>query len=195
MSLFDPVFILVALGTLGAILVIVFKLVTGKFRAAGRVALVWLGVLTTYMAVVVIVAAASPGTQLAMNQDDCSDDWCMAVTHVAIAPKPDGAEVTVTFRVSSIARRVTQRERGVTVWVRDTDGRHYDGDAGPHDEPFDRPVGPGETFTTTRTFLLPPGAQPADVVLTRGGGLPFPGCCVIADPNSLLHRKTAVRIS
>jgi hypothetical protein len=192
MTLFDLLFIVLALAAVVSLVVAAGAALTGHRRTAGRVLMRLAGAAVTYLAVVYAVALASSAPVLALGEDNCSDDWCMAVT--AVREVPDAAERTydVTFRLSSRARRVSQRERGVLVYMRDAGGRRYEGESGPADAPFDVQLGPSETVTTHRRFVLPPGAAARDVVLTRGG-IPFPACFIIGEASELLH-PAAVRI-
>lgn len=165
---------------------------TGHRAAAGRVLRRLAVAAVSYLAVVIAVALAVPGRVLALGEDDCSDDWCIAVTAGRPASGTDANTWDVTFRLSSRARRVSQRERGVLAYVRDGDGRRYDGERGPSDPPFDVRLDPSQVRFTHRRFILPAGASPREVVLTRAG-IPFPGCCIIGEANGLLH-PAAVRL-
>lgn len=162
-------------------------------RAAARRLLRRLAVAAVgYLAVVVATALAVPGRVLALGEDDCSDDWCIAVTDGRPAPGTDANTWDVTFRLSSRARRVSQSERGVLAYVRDGAAHRYDGERGPSDPPFDVRLDPSQVLFTHRRFLLPAGAAPREVVLTRAG-IPFPGCCIIGEASDLLH-PVAVRL-
>jgi hypothetical protein len=165
----------------------------GRRRAAGRI-LGRLGIaIAAYFGALLGVSLVSPARTLAVGQNDCSDDWCMAVTEAGPIRGPEGPAFQATFRLSSRAGRATQRELGVRVYLRDENGRRYDPEPSEDQPPFDVQLGPLQQVRTSRRFVVPAGARILDVVLTRAG-LPFPGCCIIGDADSLLHRRTAVRL-
>jgi len=191
MTVFDLLFVILFLATVVTLLIAAARAATGRAPAAGRI-LKRLGVsAVAYLAIVYAVALLSPGQRLALGENTCSDDWCIAVTD-ARPVATDPSTLDVTFRVSSRARRVSQRERFVLVYLRDDHGRRIDGDAGPADVPFDVRLEPSETVMTHRRFVLPAGSLPGAVVLTRGG-FPFPGGLIIGEATSLIH-PTSVRL-
>lgn len=193
MTPFDLLFLLVFLGLVVALLVAAVRALRGRFGAALQLLKrAGLGA-AAYMGVVVAVALVAPGRSLGLGENDCSDDWCIAVAGVRQVPGASSAVYEVTFRVSSRARRASQRERDVLVYLRDAQGHRYQAEAGPSEAPFDVLLAPLETVTTVRRFDLPRGTHAADVVVARGG-MRFPLCCIVADPNSLFHRKTAFPI-
>jgi len=186
MTLFDLLFIFLFLGMVGSLLFAVAAAATGRRSAAGKVLKRLAGAALAFLAVVYGVAIVSSGRVLAVGEDQCSDDWCIAVSGVQQGSDPAERTVNVTFRLSSHARRVSQRERGVVVYVRDVNGRHYQGESGPSDPPFDVRLSPQETVLTHRRFVLPRGASARDIVITHGG-IAFPGCCIIGEATGLLH--------
>jgi hypothetical protein len=192
MTPFDLLFIVLALAAAGSLVVAAGAAVTGHRRTAGKILRRLAGAAATYLAVVYAVALASSARVLALGEDECSDDWCIAVTDVREVPNSAESTYDVTFRLLSRARRASQRERGVLVYMRDAGGRRYVGESGPAAAPFDVQLGPSETVTTHRRFFLPQGATARDIVLTHGG-IPFPGCCIIGEANGLLH-PAAVRL-
>lgn len=136
------------------------------------------------MAVLIAVSLLSSQGVIPAGQDRCFDDWCMAVGRVSVS---GGTSYAVTLRISSRALRVTQRETGVRVQVKDGEGRTYDPQPESGQPPLSAAIGPGESFETTRVFDLPAGAH--DVVLIRSDG-PSPGWFVIGDGASLFHKPT-----
>ena len=189
---FDLLFVLLALAALVSLLGAGVAALTGHRAAAGRIVRRLAVAAVSYLVLVAAVALVVPGRMLGLGEDDCSDDWCIAVTDGRPAPGTVANTWDVTFRLSSRARRVSQRERSVLVCVRDGAGRRYDGERGPSDAPFDVRLDPSQVLFTRRRFFLPAGAAPREVVLTRAG-IPFPGCCIIGEANALLH-PTAVRL-
>ena len=192
-TLSDLVFLLTSLSLVIALVAAAAATVRGRHRTALHILFAVSVTSVAYMGVVAGVALVQPGRALAPGESDCSDDWCIAVTKVTHEDGPSGRVYHAEFRLSSRARRATQRELHVLVYLRGTDGKRYPAEAGSADAPFDVRLGPLETVRTERRFSLPLSAHAADIVITRGG-LPFPGCCIIGDPNSVLHKRTALRI-
>jgi hypothetical protein len=183
---FDILFILLFVAVVGSLLYALAAAATGHRSTAGKLLRRLAATVLAYLAVVYVVAVLSSGRVLALDENKCSDDWCIAVSGVREGPESSARMYDVTFRLSSRARRISQRERGVVVYMRDANGRRYDGESGPADAPFDVRLGPQETVVTHRRFFLPRAASARDVVITRGG-FPFPGCCIIGEATGLLH--------
>jgi len=80
------------------------------------------------------------------------------------------------------------------VYLRDERGGRYAPVTEVGAVPFDTLLQPGETVAATRRFLVPAEARVAGLVVARGGGGWFPGCCIIGEQGSLLHRRTIVKL-
>jgi hypothetical protein len=104
----------------------------------------------------------------------------------------DDSSTVVAFRVSSRARRVTQRERFVVVYLRDARGSRYDPDPAPDQPPFDVSLAPGEKVLTKRVFRVPRNARGLGVIVTRAGDVPFPRCCIIG--TGIFHKEPIVAL-
>ncbi|HJZ70185.1 MAG TPA: hypothetical protein VKE51_00515 [Vicinamibacterales bacterium] len=189
MTLFDVLFIGLFLTAVASVFVAAGAAITGRRRTASTILRRLIVGSAAYLAVVYAVALASPGRRLALGEDDCSDDWCIAVVESRAVAGTDVATIEVTFRVSSRARRVSQRERGVLVYLRDDRGRRVEAAAGPNDVPFDVRLEPRETVLTRRRFALEKDASPRTITLTRSG-VPFPACLIIGEATALLHPTT-----
>lgn len=87
----------------------------------------------------------------------------------------------VEFEISSRARRITQRERFVAVYLRDGDGHRCDPTGAADQPPFDTPLRPRQSLSTHRIFVVPDDVHVLGVVVTREGDLAFPRCCVIGE--------------
>ena len=189
MTLFDLLFIVLFLM---GVVVLVSALVTA-LRGHGAAALRQLRTLAlvtlAYMAIVAAVSLVMPRSEVAVGENQCSDDWCIAVDDA----KPlDDSSAVVTFRVSSRARRVTQRERFVVVYLRDSVGRRYDPDPAPDQPPFDVELLPGAKVLTKRVFRVPRNTRGLGVIITRAGDVPFPRCCIIG--TGIFHKEPIVAL-
>jgi hypothetical protein len=193
-TIFDLLFLVLALTLAGAIVTAGIAAVRGRGGGARRIVKRAAIGLAAYFAVVVAVSLASPRRRGRIGEDRCSDDWCIAVTAVKRDSIPGGIRYEVTFRLSSRARGISQRERFVVAYLRDAAGRRYDARPDSTSPPFDVLLAPLQALTTTRAFDLPTDARDVGVVVAREGGGNFPGCCIIGDENSLLHKRSIARL-
>jgi len=195
MSIFDLLFIAAFFGVLGALIFVAVSACRGHWtQAATR--LKWLGAfVATYFAVVVVVSVVSPQRVFAVGHERCFDDWCIAVADVHASLGKDVASHAVTFRISSRARRVAQRERGWIAYVFDDSGRRFDAQAVTNAVPFDVLLQPGQSIDTVRVFETPLDARHLGLVLAHEGGYHFPGCCIIGEDGSFFHKRTVVQLN
>jgi hypothetical protein len=193
-TLFDLVFAVVFLASCGAILAAGVAALRGRRRRAAAIAR-WLAiVLGAYFFVVAAVAVASPQRSIPLGETQCSDDWCIAADSVHRDVTPAAVTYTIGFRLSSRARRVAQRERFVVTYLHTGDGRRINAVRDATDVPFDTLLTPGQTIRATRRFIVASPAREVGLILAREGGLRFPGCCIISDENSFLHKRSIVRL-
>ena len=198
MTLFDLLFILVFLSCVVCVIWAAWNAIRGRRDTA-----VWilkrLGILVAaYLATVAVVALASPRRVIPLGQEQCADDWCIAVVKAVRWPSQDSLAITV--RVSSHARRVEQSAPDATVYVLDSQGRSYEVSAAGQRQ-YEAVNGtqpalsvrlhPAEAITTTRVFDVPAAAPEPALVLVHGG---WPGFFVIGDSNSILHKRTVLRL-
>jgi hypothetical protein len=182
MTPFDLVFILVFFTTVFLTGRIAVAAVRGRRALASQRLRFLVSGLTAYMLVVLLVGVLTPRQELPLGHAQCSDDWCIAVTHVATQPGAQAERrVDIEFQLSSRARRITQRERFVVVYLRDTDGHRYDPTPSADEPPFDILLGPGQSLSTHRVFIVPDSVHDLGVVVTREGDFAFPRCCIIGD--------------
>ena len=207
MTIFDLVFILVFLGTV-AVLVSVLVTALRGFRMRALRRLLALGsYLAVYLAIVVTVSLLSPRREFRIGQDECFDDWCLAVEKAQFAStvgqaatlrSTRGVFCIVTLRVSSRALGRAQAAPDAAVHLLDDRERVY------HPSPEAQqayeasfgstpPLGsrlqPGASFQSVRVFELPADADNLGLVVDHGG---WPGRFVIGDANSLLHKRTVI---
>jgi hypothetical protein len=183
MTLADLLFIVLFLAAVVTLVVALTALGRGRRRAAVNILARLAAAAAVYVTVVYAVALVSPPRRLALNEDLCSDDWCMAVAGVRRLPGASALEVT--FRLSSRARHIRQRELGVLVYLRAEAGRRIEATARAGEPPFDVQLGPSESVMTRRRFPIASGATPRTLVLTRAAL--FPGCLIIGEATALVH--------
>jgi hypothetical protein len=192
MSPFDLLFILLFLISVVTLLTAAVAAIRGR-RAAGILG-VWTICVAIYLAGVAAVALATPQRVYAVGEDRCFDDWCIAVESADRSPAPQGILYTVTLRVSSRARRVTQREKGANVYLTDDRGRRFDATPDPSATPLDVSLEPGQAVRAKRTFLVPTDAHDVGLAFFHEGSSCFPGCFIIGEDSNPLHKHAVVRL-
>ena len=190
MTLFDLLFAASFLTVTAAGAVAAALAIRGKRRKSFRLIVGIATYVVVYLLAEVVVSVASPPRDFRLNERQCFDDWCFAAEHVDRHPDGERHVYTVTFRISSRARRRQQRERGVGVYLLDDRGRRYEPKSDAQAVPFSRLLQPGASYVATRQFAAPADATILGVVLTHGK---FPGIFIISDDNSFLHRPSIVR--
>jgi hypothetical protein len=192
--IFDTLFIVVVLASVVTVLTVLINLVRGRRQQAARLLAKYGVCLAIYLSVVILVSLASPQRVLGLGENRCSDDWCIAVEDIARSTSPLGAEYVVTFRMSSRARRASQRENGVVVYLVDQKGRRYGPAEDPAAVPFNVLLQPGQAVTTIRRFSVSNGSGKLGVVVSREGSNSIPGRFIIGDDTSLFHKPPIVRV-
>jgi hypothetical protein len=192
MTLGDLAFIAMVLFTLIQLGRAVWAGIARKFIIAlaclKKLGIGWAG----YWVALLLVSLLSARRTLSLGEDYCSDDWCIAVVSVADTRAASGRSVSAAFRLSSAARRVSQREKFVIAYAVMRDGRRIEAKAEPDQPPFDVMLGPQQSIMTLRLFLGVAAADVAAIEITREGGCNFPRCCIIGEDDSLLHKRTWV---
>jgi len=190
MNIFDLLFIALALVLVVTLITAAIVAVSGKGAKALRM-LRRLGIgAVIYMGIVLLVSAVTKPRVLSEGEPQCNDDWCIAVDGAKTSLSGSSEDYDVTLRVFSRALRITQRENGASVYLRDSQGRKFYPDIDPNQPPLNVQLGPGESVMTNRTFHLPQDARDVSVIVAHGG---FPGCLVIGE-NNWLHGPDSVRL-
>jgi hypothetical protein len=194
MSIFDLLFILLFFASIATLLTAAVLAVRGRGTRALRILRVYAIGFGLYMGIVLAVALATPRRILNLPEDRCFDDWCAAVQNVDRTPSATGVSYIVTLRLSSRARRVSQRARGSYVYLSDDRGRRFDPSPDAAEPPFDVLLDPGQAVETKRSFTVPNDAREIGAVVVHEGSYCFPGCFIIGDEANPLHKRTIVRL-
>jgi len=191
MTIFDLVFILLFLVSVVTLLTAAVTLMRG-YRAKALIILKrWTICFALYMAIVTVTALAAPQRVIHLGEAHCFDDWCLTVDHA----DRQATTYAVTLRVSSRARRVAQREKGVHVYLLDRQGRRFDPAPDPSAIPLNVLLEPGEADETKRSFTVPDDARDVGLVVAHEGSFCFPGCFIIGDDGNPLHKRTVVPLA
>lgn len=204
MSLFDLLFILCFVSAVITLIRIGYLAIRRRFRDAGRVLIRLTVCVVVYMLVLVGFSLAEPQREVPIGTTRCFDDWCLTVEQATRqttigTTKAAGTFVVVTIRVSSRAKRITQRENDLYIYLIDESGRRFEispagqqalvqtGLAG---QPMTSFVGPGASFESRVAFDVPPNARHLGLVKASHGW--FPVRLIINEPGSWLHKPTIV---
>ena len=174
MSIFDLLFLALALLTAVTLLAALYQLLRGRLARSWRILRNLLIGAAIYFAIVAGTSLVLPRRYFNFKEPDCFDDWCISVD--AIAPlRPQGANASylVTLSLISRAKRISQRERNVVVYLTDASGKRYDPAPSSADVPISSLLAPGDSIQATRRFNLPTGVRPVGVVIDHEGGFPI----------------------
>ncbi len=173
MTLFDLLFILAVLAAVVSLMTASVQLVL-RHRDRAKRTLRRIGVSAgLYLLVVTLVSIVLPRDILRIGRPQCFDDWCISADTVTLVSSPLNKSYRVGFRVSSKAGRVSQRERGVTVYLIDQDNNRYDPSLDPTIARFDTLLAPGDFVEIDRVFTIPLTAENVGLVITHEGGFPI----------------------
>jgi hypothetical protein len=211
MTIFDVLFVALCLATVTAVITVFAQLFRRRSRQAVRVLAVYAVCLALYLCALIAVSLTAPQRVLAIGEDRCFDDWCIAVDAVDTTDvlgqgedeiTADGAFYIVTLRLSNHGRGRPQRASSTAVRLRDGRGRIYD--VSPRgQEAYESVHGPavpltatlevGTPVVTVRVFELPADAGSLGLTVEHPEGF-GPGRFVISDESSFLHKPTLIRL-
>jgi len=191
LSIFDLLFILVVLTSAATLLVALTAALRGHFNRAGKILRNWAICAAAYIAIAFLVSFLLPRRVLNLHDLQCSDDWCIAVENVTRTPAAPEISVHIELRLSSRARRVSQRENGIIVYLTDDRGRRYHPAPDPSAIPFNVLLEPGQSVIASRSFKVPGDAVSLNLVVTHEGGFPI-GRFIIG--RSPFDKSTVVRL-
>jgi hypothetical protein len=173
MNLFEPLFLLLVLVTVGTLITTAVLAGRGKVARAGRI-LRRLGIgAGVYFVIVIAVSIFSPQRIYRVGDPQCFDDWCIEVVGAQWPGPPAVGRYEVTLRLSNRARRVPMGEKGTVVYLIDAQGRRHDPLPEGADVPLDVMLQPGESITAKRTFDVPRDTPNLGLVYRHQGGFPI----------------------
>ena len=193
MGIFDLLFILVFLASAATLLAALFLAVRGRGARARAWLCGWAIGAAAYLGIVAVSSAFWPRRVLHVGERRCFDDWCIAVENAVRRPANGQVAYRFNLRLSSTARRVSQREFGLAVYLSDDRGRRYDPVPNQSDVPFSVPLAPRESVTTARLFEVPADAHTLGLVIAHEGGFQM-GWLIIGE-EAWFHKPTIVRLS
>jgi len=173
MNIFDLLFLALFLAAVVALLAAGVYALRGKFRRALPL-LKQLGIgAAIYFCVVIGVSLLSSRRTFAIGADQCFDDWCVRVENYRMIPGNGSKDYVVNLRVSSRAKRISQREKNLAVYLTDESGERYDPVKERSAGDFSVLLGPGESAAVSRSFVIPAATKHVGVVIAHEGGFPI----------------------
>jgi hypothetical protein len=194
-SLFDLLFLIVALLSLVVVATLIVLLVRKRRKLAVTVAGLYAIFIAIYLLTGIAVSYATPQSLLAVGDAWCFDDWCLTVVKATRVSESPDAVYRIDFAISSRAQRISQRANYAWIYLLDEEGRQYSADTDAANVPLDIQLGPGEIVTASRTFKVP--ANIHKLYLVTGHGSPYCGAMsflVIGESGCLSHKPTAIPI-
>jgi hypothetical protein len=173
MQLSDLVFILLFLTAVVTLLAAVWFALRRQFARSRRILFRLSAGAAIYMAIVVVTSLVLPRRVLSVGDPQCFDDWCVSIPAFRRVPETNRVAYGVDLRLFSRARRVSQRERNLAVYLTDNRGRRYDPVADQNAAALDVLLGPQESVVVSRSFAVPTEAQDVGAVVTHEGGFPI----------------------
>jgi hypothetical protein len=173
LTLFDLILIAVFLASVVTLCTAAGLAVFGSAALALRILRVYAICIGAYLAIVLVVSLTQPREILAVGQDKCFDDWCIGVQDFNRSTSSPNTIYHVTIRLSSTAKRVSQRENGVVVYLRDARGRRFDPVPVASDVPLNSLLLAQQSITAMRVFTIPADAEDVGLVIAHEGGFPI----------------------
>ena len=194
MTIFDLLFVIIVLASVATLATVTAIALRGLFRQVVKLLTIYGICLILYLGVIIVVSLASPQRVLAFGENRCFDDWCIAIDEIVRSNSPTKAEYTVSLRVSNRARRVSQRENGLVVYMVDEKGQRYAPAMEASATPFNVLLQPGESIIIPRVFRVSGASGQLVLIVEHEGLTRFPGMFIIGDDSSLFHKPIIVHL-
>jgi hypothetical protein len=156
----------------------------------------WLvGVWVVYLSVVIGVSLGQGQRVVGLGEPQCFDEICFRVIRVEEVPGfliRDGRRLLrVSVQLTNKGRKA-QRERSIRAYLVDRQGRRWEMSAGVNGVELTARVAGGDSVVSEPVFKVAADASGLGLVLTHGQWQP--GLLVIGNSDSLLHRKTVMKL-
>jgi hypothetical protein len=165
-------------------------------RQRVRQGVAWLvAVWVVYLCVVIGVSLGQGQRVVAVGEPQCFDEMCFRVIRVEEVPGfliRDGRRLfRVSVQVTNRGRKA-QRDKLIRAYLVDGQGRRWEMSPGVSGVQLTARVAGGGSVVSEPVFKVAGDASGLGLVLTHGRWQP--GLLVIGDSDSLLHKKTVVRL-
>ncbi len=159
---------------------------------AARRGRVCMWIVMPYVAALMLVSMLTPRTVISIGDGYCWDLWCVGVERVSASPEGQNTLYTARVRLFSDANRVPTSRAKNFLYAIDEQGRRFPVFQNRPELPLDITIHPGESVTTSLSFLAP--AKASKLYLTgEEAAMPWVYLYFGSDLNPL-HRRTLLRI-
>jgi len=193
-SIFDLIFLLSVLISVVTPIFAAIAGIRGRRGGALRILCWWGTGVLIYLASALLVSFAAPQRVIAIGDPWCFDDWCLTVEGVKPAAAGDAVAYQVALRISSEARRVSQRAQGAWIYLIDDAGHRYAPDSDPSVVPLDVRLGPQESVATSRTFRVPGNVAHLGLITGHGGPYCRMEVLIIGSGGCVFNKPAMIRI-
>jgi hypothetical protein len=182
---------------LGAVILVLASaalIASGKSRRAVKTLLACAALVATYTLAVIAVSLWTPQKIVRVGDSYCVDVWCIGID--AVTPKPFGQETVykVYVRIFSDANRVRTSAKGASLYLVDERRRRFPLVKDPSVIPFDVTLEPGQSVTTSLTFVAAADARQLFLTGDTRSEPPFWVRLYFGSDDSLLHKRTLLRV-
>jgi hypothetical protein len=186
--------LMVVSGAVITILVSLALLASGKLREAVKTLLACAALVAVYTLALIAVSLLTPQKIVNIGDSYCVDIWCIGIN--GVSPKPLGQEIVykIDVRIFSDANRVTTSAKNVSLYLLDERGRRFPLINDPSVIPFDVPLNPGQSVSTSLTFTTKADARQLFLTGDTGREPPFWVRLYFGNDDSLLHKRTLLRV-
>ncbi len=173
MTIYDLLFLAVVFASVATILFIAGCALVRRRARAIRALKVYAVCAAIYFGIVILVSLVAPRQVVKTGEPLCFDDWCIRVDNVEQATSPTDVTYTVKMHLFSRARRITQRENNLAIYITDSRGGRYEPSRRAADAPLSVQLGPGESVAAERVFKVPLDEAEPGLVIAHEGGFPI----------------------
>jgi hypothetical protein len=190
-TIFDLLFVAGFFASLVILITAAAYSLRGKNEQAIRIVWTWAICAAAYLTISLLSGFVARQRVIGIGEPWCFDDWCLtaeAVTHSADS-------YNIALRISSEAKRVSQRAAGAWIYLIDDQGRLFQPDKGSDAVPLDVRLEPGQSVETSRVFHVATDARGLGLITGHGG--PYCGpmdFLIIGGSGCLFHKQTMIRI-
>ncbi len=194
MTIFDLIFLLALLASAVTLVLAAIAGICGRSARLLRILRTWGIAALIYCACALSLSFFAPQRIIPPGDPWCFDDWCLTVEGVKSAAAEGAVSYRVDLRISSQARRISQRALGAWIYLIDEAGHRYAPDSDPSAIPLDVRLGPGESVATSRTFRVPAGVAHLGLITGHGGPYCLMDALIIGSGGCLFNKPAMIRI-
>ncbi|HZF29456.1 MAG TPA: hypothetical protein VE907_10080 [Gammaproteobacteria bacterium] len=197
-QVFMLLLLLCLLASLITFTVAAYRAIRGRRAGALTLLARWGLCAIAYLIVSAGVSVFKPTKIVALDQDWCFDDWCIAVERVTSGPSAElgRAVYTTDVRIFNAARS-PEAVKGFWVYLRDELDRRYEPMPGSWVDVVTAPVAPHSSARTSIAFVVPQDVRELGLVTGHGSGTPcalVPSLLEIGQGGCLFHRPNMIRV-